>query len=597
MDTRRSRGPGARSAATFAGALALALGPVLALTGQGAEPQLLAVFPLGVSRVDSVELTLSGSELKDVQRLFFSIAGLAAERQASGRFAVRVAGDDPRERDGEVWAVTSTGLSNPRRIAVSTLPQVVEHEKNDEPGTAQAVNLPVIIDGTINPATDRDDFRFEVAAGQRTSIAFRSESLGGSVRPALTVFAPDGRELTHDSGGHAEPTLDFRANEPGAYRVRIEDRSYQRTAASNYRLALFTGPRLVAAFPSVLTRGKSQPVTLYGYELPGAGPAGPGFPPGLMQVAVTIDAPSAGDPDGGGWTLLSAAMLDGFRYEYPEVRGSLRIGLVDQEVTREAEGRHDVREKAQEMVVGGVIAGRFLRPGEVDWYRFSARKGQTLAIEAVGERAGPAMDLDLAIHDAQGIPVLTLADGAPARRGAAADPLDTLDPVGAWTVPADGEYSVVIRDLYGPSVWGVDRTYWLAIGPQHEAARVIARSAHTPPHGFSLKPGGKVPLALMAVRRGGHKAPITIHAEDLPTGLEAEPATIKANEQATTLTLTATSDAPAWVGLLTLRAETTLDGEHHSIPVLGATQAHEGNPPVDRLCDGIAAAVIAPAQR
>ncbi len=330
--------------------------------------------------------------------------------------------------------------------------------------------------------------------------------------------------------------------------------------------------------------------------LPGAEPAGLALAPGLMQLAATIDAPAAGDPDGGGWTLLSAAMLDGYRYSPPGVRDPVRLGLVDPDVAREAEGRHDVRPaRPRKIALGGVIAGRFLRAGEVDWYRFSARKGQTLWIEAVGERAGLAMDLDLAIHDALGNPILTLADVAPAKRTATADPLDTLDPMGAWTVPADGEYTVVIRDLYGPSAWGVDRTYWLTIGRPHEAARVIARSPDTPPHGFSLKPGGNFWLSLTALRRGGQTAPITISALDLPTGLEAEPATIKAGEQAATLSITATRDAPAWAGLLTLRAETTLDGATRAIPVLGATRVRDGTPPVDRLTSGIAAAVIAPA--
>ena len=99
----------------------------------------------------------------------------------------------------------------------------------------------------------------------------------------------------------------------------------------------------------------------------------------------------------------------------------------------------------------------------------------------------------------------------------------------------------------------MDQAPGASIGPTGWRSGPSTKSRHrkwspdTPPHGFFLKPGGKVRLqAPAAVRRGGHKAPITIHAEDLPTGLEAEPATIKANQQATTLTIN--KDERRWSG-------------------------------------------------
>ena len=360
-----------------------------------------------------------------------------------------------------------------------------------------------------------------------------------------------------------------------------------------YRLAIFTGPRLVAAFPTVLTRGRSEPVTLFGYDLPGGEPAGPGFAPGLERIEVGVDVPALAVD--GGWTLANAAMLDGFIYHHPGSRGALRFDVVDQEVTRETDDRHDIRAEAQKVTPSVVIAGRFLRPGEVDWYRFPAKKGEPLRIEAVGERSGLAMDLDMAIHDAQGALLQTLADTAQPKGVPADCPLDTLDPIGTWTAPADGEYTLVIRDLYGPSAAGVERTYSLALGPEREAARVVALSPDSPPRGLFFKPGSSAKLSLIAVRRGGHNAPITIRALDLPPGLESEPATIPAGQFTAPLPISAAKDAPAWIGLLTLQAETRVDGQGQLGPVLGATLVREGKPPLVRLCDGIAAAISGPA--
>jgi hypothetical protein len=309
---------------------------------------------------------------------------------------------------------------------------------------------------------------------------------------------------------------------------------------------------------------------------------------------VTIDAPAAGAPDGGGWTLANAVMLDGFAYSHEGIRGRVRLGLVDAAVTRETDERHDTLKTAQEIAPGSIVSGRFLQPGEVDWYRFPARKGEVLWFEAVGERAGLAMDLDAAIHDSRGILVQTFADTAHPREAPARCPLDTLDPMGAWKAPADGAYLLVIRDLYGPSAAGVERTYRLAIGPPREEARVVVLSPDAgagAPRGISLQPGGSIHLPLVAVRRGGHQAAITVRAEDLPPGLTAPPATIPAGKLEGTLTLTADGEAASWAGLLALWAETAVDGQIQSIPVRGATLVREGKPPVVRLCAGMAAAV------
>jgi hypothetical protein len=563
----------------------IASGALGAATSRGAEPRWRGVFPAGVSREGTTEITLEGSDLAGVHALVVSAPGITAERRSDGRFAVHVAGDVP-EQDVDVWALGTHWLSQPLRLAVSDPPQVVEREKNDGEGAAQSVELPVVIDGTLNPATDRDDYVFSVEAGRRVAIVFRSESLGGSVRPALTVFAPDGRELLHDDGGQSEPILELAPSAAGRYRVRVEDRAYQRDALSTYRLALVTGPRLAAAFPAVATRGKPRRVTLYGSQLAADEPARP-------SIEADIDTPTAGAPDGGGWTPSSAVLLDGFAYRHPGSHGRVRFGLVDEEVTPETDRRHDTLETAQDATPGAWTAGRFLHPGEVDWYRFPARKGESFWIEAVGERAGLAMDLDVAIHDTRGKLLQSLAD-TPQPRGAPPQlPLDTLDPMGEWKAPADGPYALMIRDLYGPSLAGVTRSYRLFVGPPRPAFRVVAMPAEAAaPRGLALKPGATATLSLIAVRRGGHNAPILVGAADLPPGLDVRPATIPAGALTATLTLAAAQDAPAWVGPLSLRAESEVDGRTQAATVRGATVVREGKPPVVRLTGGVVAAVV-----
>ena len=404
-------------------------------------------------RGETVEIRLGGTGLKEVQRVLYSRGTILSESRPDGRIAFTVEGDTPHG-EGDLWVVTPTGLSNPRRFAVNELPMVVEREKDKVTGSAPALKPPIIIAGTIDTPTDQDHYSVELERGQHVSMTFRSTSLEGSVLPALTVFAPDGQEWMHDRGGEAEPTLDLVAPASGLYRIRVQDRSYRRDSASTYQVVLQTAPRLVAAFPHVLTRGKSQRVQLFGYQIRGGEPAGAGFAEGLMRLPVDIDAPTSGEPDGAGLTLSHAVMLERFGYQHPGTSGSIKFELVDNEVTLERDTRHDTAGTAQEIALGASIAGKFLRPAEIDWYRFSAKKGQTLWLEAVGERTGLAMDLDMAIYDLQGKLLTAFADTPHPNGSPKSFPLETLDPMGAWKAPADGEYNLVIRDLYGPNASG-----------------------------------------------------------------------------------------------------------------------------------------------
>ena len=136
---------------------------------------------MGVRRGGTVEVSLVGTALEGTAGAVTSRSRHSGQSRAKDRFAVAANGM-PSLRDVDVWAATPKGLSNPRRFAVGDLAQVVERE----PTTGRCAagrEPPVVIDGAINPATDRDDFRFHLAAGSALSLVFRSESLGGASAP------------------------------------------------------------------------------------------------------------------------------------------------------------------------------------------------------------------------------------------------------------------------------------------------------------------------------------------------------------------------------------------------------------------------------
>ncbi|MCE9534111.1 MAG: PPC domain-containing protein [Planctomycetes bacterium] len=557
---------------------------LVAISAAGQAPQFLSLTPPGGQRGKTVEVTLGSKGLPENKSLFFSHPGLTATLVKPNRFAIQMAKTLP-DGDHDVWAVTATGVSNARRFVVGTYPEIEEKEKDDTPETAQEVTLPVVINGTIDPGIDRDHYRFELKIGQHVSLVFRSESLEGTVRPALTVFAPSGRELLHDDGRQAEPVLNFAAPSAGTYTVRVEERAYRAGPSNYYRLSIVTGPRLVAAFPDLLQKGKAQPVTIYGYELPGGKPAGEAYPAGMQQLAVTIMAPAEGETDGV-WSASNAVFLEGFRYRLADVPGYLRFGLTDREPTVETDQPHEILARAQPLKFPFAASGRFLRSNEVDWYRFTARKGETLWIEAIGERTGKAMDLDIAIHDAGGKVLETFTDTVLPKGATESFSTETLDPAGVWKVPADGEYNLAVRDLYGTAAAGAERTYWLSVGPRLEGVQVVAMTNPVAP------PGGTGTVQLVAMRRGGHEGPIRVRASDLPKGIQADEAVIAAKQNTGTWTMKAGNDAAPWVGKLSLVAETVVDGKPRTLPVIAMTPVRDGKPAVMRRSAGVLGAVM-----
>jgi hypothetical protein len=117
--------------------------------------------------------------------------------------------------------------------------------------------------------------------------------------------------------------------------------------------------------------------------------------------------------------------------------------------------------------------------------------------------------------------------------------------------PADGEYLVHLRDLRGSG--GRRHTYRLTVRPARPDFRLYlddgfmqqrdlrgagARSPNVPL-------GGSVPLVVSALRIDGFRDEIRIEALDLPSGIRAEPGTIRRDEFQTTLIFTADSSAPA----------------------------------------------------
>jgi hypothetical protein len=105
-----------------------------------------------------------------------------------------------------------------------------------------------------------------------------------------------------------------------------------------------------------------------------------------------------------------------------------------------------------------------------------------------------------------------------------------------FTAPADGDYTVAIRDVQG--LGGDQETYRLTIRRPHPDYRLTVA-----PRNPNVPVGGSIPVTVTAFRTDGFEGPIEVRLEDLPAGLHAAGGVIGKQQISATLTLTADASA------------------------------------------------------
>jgi hypothetical protein len=168
-------------------------------------------------------------------------------------------------------------LANPPPLAVDSLPECFEQEPNDSPDSAQAVTLPVIINGRIEKPGDWDVFRFTGHAGEQLVAEVRARRLNSPLDSVLKLTDAAGRQLAfnddfEDKGSgldthHADSYLAVTLPTNGTYFLHVGDAQHQGGPEYGYRLRL-SSPRPdfeLRVVPSslVVRGGASTPLTVY----------------------------------------------------------------------------------------------------------------------------------------------------------------------------------------------------------------------------------------------------------------------------------------------------------------------------------------------
>jgi hypothetical protein len=517
-------------------------------------PRIGAVFPAGAKIGTTLDVTITGTDLDEATGLIFSHAGLSGElivepepkpdpkakappkkkgpTNTTVKAKIRVKDDVP-QGSYDVRVSTKRGISNPRLFTVGGLPEVNETEPNNDVPEAQKIAIGTTVNGMFSTPTDVDYFAFTAKAGQRIFAHCAAGSIESRAKPLVELFSAEGRRLAQNRNDRgSDALLDATIPADGVYHLRLCEFAYQFGGPENfYRLTLSGGVWVDTVFPPVVEPGKSSPVSLVGR----------GFQKGYGNIEVTPTV-GVGELRGPVKFDLPQSLQDGFVVRPPGSPVNVPVFLAREPVMIESVPPNDSPETAQAIPVPCELCGRIDVKNDLDWFRFTAKKGEPLILDLAAERLGSDMDAYLTILDAK-------TKREIASENQLDDDPDALHPVGfftrstdpspyRFTPPADGEYLVRVASRESIVTYGPRAIYRLRISPPRPDFRVVVMPRHREqPSGVIARPSTDTAIDVYVHRIDGYNGPVTVTAHGLPDNVTAEPSLVGSNQKWGTLVL------------------------------------------------------------
>lgn len=533
------------------------------------DPCLDYVYPAGAQQGKTVSVELGGfhglagakevlvegppgitvSEVKAVSAAVVTAKFEIAPDAAPGRRMLRLLGG-------------TNGLTNARSFFVGTLPEILEIEpKEGEPQTPQEVQLPVVVNGRINPTLDVDTFHFSGKAGQKivaAILAHRMDSIAKRLKSP--GFLDTSLELTDKAGNvlataedtlGLDPVLFIALPADGEYIVRIKSLSFMGSIESIYRLTLGEVPYPTAVFPAGGKRGESVSIEF----------SGPNVPPGARRtIAIPSDDPFAVQD-----VSLDGAS-DGIQW-LPFLRGDFPESTVASASTD--------RTSAPLLGNPSTVNGRFEKSGDENWFRVRLAAGEAVLFQTMAQRhLFSPVDTALEVYDAPGKKLAENDDG----RRFASECLHDFASADSWLgfrPPQAGEFFVRIRDQAGAA--GERAMYRLSVEPYRPDFQLLQWPDAVPIWGA----GTTASFVVQLLAWGGMNSDVELTVEGLPAGWTAPAGHIPAATFATysdteygikaLLTITAPADAaPFSLAEFRVRGKAVHDGrtiEHVAQPL------------------------------
>ncbi len=411
----------------------------------------------------------------------------------------------------EIRLETPTGITNPVRFIVGTLPEIIEQEPNAA-APDSAAELPAVFNGQIMPG-DVDSFRFKARQGQklvftaeaRQLVPYMADAVPGWMQAVLTLYDAQGKELAYadDYGFDPDPVLFFSVPRDGEYVIQIHDALYRGREDFVYRLTAGEQPFVTSFFPLGGQAGQPLQIALNGWNLP--------------EKTAYLDT----KPDG--------PRIRQTRFSWPKGLSNPLYYAVDALPESSETEPNNRLSAAQKVSFPQIINGCISSPGDVDVFSFEGNAGQEIVAEIMARRLGSPVDSFLELLDAEGRVLARNDDYADRSFGLLTHHADSYI---LAKLPKKGRYAVLVRDMQQHG--GEKFAYRLRLSaPQPDFALYVT------PSSLKMSPGACLPLTIHVIRKDSFAgeialslaAPIqgfSLQGACIPPGQETVHVTIKA---------------------------------------------------------------------
>lgn len=524
---------------------ALAVDPRLGnAAGYGDSPQWIK--PLGGQRGAEVDVTLNGYRLTDTQEVMFYEPGIEVisitdpkERTVKAKFRIA---KDARLGEYRFRVRTATGISQVRTFNVGPFASLEEKEPNNEFSEAQELKGNVTVEGRVD-SEEIDYYKITAKKGERISAEVEGVRLNMTLfDPYVAIQTMDGTILAEsdDTDLHLQdPAVATIAPADGTYIVQIREAAYGGDRYSYYRAHIGSFPRPLAVFPAGGKAGETVKVKFLG------DPAG--------DFEQEIKLPAEPDEDFG-----VAANRDGV--VSPSLN-AFRVSPFDN--VFESEPNNDFTKATKTATpLPAAFNGIISEPGDIDCFRFNARKGESFHVRVHAQRIRSGLD-----------PVLNLYDGA-GKSIAGNDDSGGADSYLRFTPAADGEYLIRVTDHL--SRGRPDFTYRVELTPFEQGYAMsiphVARRDSQMRQAMVVPKGNRFATMMNVSRQNGLRGDLKFHIPDLPKGVKLISDIMPANVNNFPLIFEAAKDAQVGGKFVFPQALSVADGKETPIAQGGLKQ-------------------------
>ncbi len=498
--------------------LSICLATLLISSTAYARPSLSSVYPRGVQRGTTVELTFNGSYIKDTLELVMHDPGIKPIKitpvnNNQIKATVQVSADC-RLGEHRLRLRTNRGWSDARTVFVGALKVTREKEPNSTIEQAQAISMNTTVHGVVT-AEDIDYYIIEAKKGQRITAEVEGIRLGVTLfDPHVTIM--DAKRFELDAADDTallqqDPVASAIAPADGKYFIVVRESAYGGSTACHYRLHVGSFPRPTAVYPAGGKKGEKLNVQFLGDKA------------GVIKAEVQLPKE----------TSTRHGLFASTGKEISPSPNWIRVsdfGNFLEKEPNDSPRAPNKYEAAPPIAFNGIIQ----KDKDADWFSFMAKKGRRYQIRVFARSLRSKLDAVVHVYNHQIKYISGNDDSGTGNHDSRVD----------VTAPADGPIHFRIRDHLQKG--GADYVYRVEVTP------IRARLTLSIPHvrrydsqsrQFASIPAGNRYLVYVSTRRENFGGNLKLWAEKLPTGVTMHVPIVKSNVSAVPVVFEAASDA------------------------------------------------------